>query len=230
MAQEATTGRTAPVPRQSQPTWLPGRRKAGRPKGLTPENEEKFLQAIRAGSSYAAAARYIGLSPRTVETWLRRGRGFGPAPATQEYVRFVRLVQQARASLHVLVTGNLVARSRVDTAAALAILRHIDPDWRDDVLMDPDVLPAAGGPARVVNVDNRHQEMNVVVLPAGDVPDFVHALLERRRAELAATPEEEQEPSIPIRVNSGPRTRLSALRTDSGPDTDDADELEVDET
>lgn len=211
-AQKGSTALTEGAPR-SEPTWRPGKRKAGRPSRLTSAIEAKFMQALRAGSSYADASRFVGLNPLTVDGWRRRGRGVHALPATPEFVRFVRLCDEARASVKVQLTGNLLQRSRVDHHAALAFLRHLDPEWRDDPLVNEDNTTGSHG--QVVSIDNR-QEMNVLVLTPGEIPDFVHDLLEQRRAIVAAQPVEEMEPTIPIRVNDGPRTRLSALRVDSG--------------
>lgn len=215
MAQRGSTGRSDVAPRgPDTPTWLPGRRKAGRPSALQPNIEADFLMALRGGNTYADAARYVGLAPTTIEKWLRRGRGVDARPATPEYVRFARLAAQAKAAAKVLVVGNLVARSRLDTQAALAWLRHNDPEWRDDDPA-PDEAPGRLGPGAVTNIDARHQEMQVLVLPPDAIPDFVHELLAQRREQQAGEVVEEQAPSIPIRVNSGARTRLSALRVDS---------------
>lgn len=214
-AQKGPTSPTEGAPR-AEPTWRPGKRKGGRPSRLTSVVEAKYLQALRAGSSYTDAARFVGLNPVTVDRWRRRGRGADQLPATPEYVRFVRLCDEARASVKVRLTGNLLERSRVDHHAALAMLRHLDPEWRDDPLVNEDNVAVTTSGGQVVSIDNRSQEMNVLVLSPGQIPDFVHDLLEQRRATVAAQPVEEMAPTIPIRVNDGPRTRLSVLRVDSG--------------
>lgn len=50
-------------------------RTASRPRGkLTPECQERLIEAIRAGNYNSVAARYAGIDPSTLRRWLRRGR------------------------------------------------------------------------------------------------------------------------------------------------------------
>lgn len=114
--------------------FMPGeRRPPGRPSYLQRDVEEKFMTALRARNRITAAARYAGLNPRTAEDWIARGRGLKVGrPAAPDYVRFARMVDENRATARVYVVGNVVARSRVDTAAAKMWLKvHGGPEWRD---------------------------------------------------------------------------------------------------
>ena len=90
-------------------------------------------------------------------------------PATPDYVRFARMVDENRATAEVYVVGNIVARSRVDTEAGKFWLRHSVPEWRDD---EPTVP--------VSTIDAR--QMDVVVIPAAQMDAIVHGLLDQRRA------------------------------------------------
>lgn len=156
------------------PTFTPGvHRPPGRPGYLTREVEERFMTALRAGNTITDAALYAGLKPDTVEKWLRRGRGvMRDRPATPEYVRFARLTEESRATARVFVVGNLVARTRTDTAAALAWLKRFgSAEWRDE--------PVFTGQPGGVSIDARQQ---VLVLPPEAVtPDLIHAVLEAKR-------------------------------------------------
>lgn len=66
------------------------RRKGGRPSKYTPDNVRAILDGIRGGAVTAAAAVHAGISPRTVEGWLRKGR-LGIRP----YTDFVEKVEEA---------------------------------------------------------------------------------------------------------------------------------------
>jgi hypothetical protein len=198
-----------------EPQFGPGRRRTGRPTMLRPEAEERYFQARRAGNSMADSARYAGLEPATVESWIRRGKGLlADRPATPEYVRFYRMDEEAKAQVRVLVVGNIVARSRVDFHAALAWLRvHGGPEWVDAV------APGEVGPAPSLGtgqtlIDQSHA--TVVMLPREAVPELVHEILERRRREMAALePVNVTPPHLAPRRNGASRAAREGLRTDA---------------
>lgn len=189
----------------------PLRRKTGRPSALNPETERALLDALRAGSSNADAARYVGITPVTLEKWIRRGEGKEPTrPATPEYVRLARLVDQAKAQVRVLVTGNIVARSRFDIQAALAWMRvHGGPEW------------TGAPPEADYSIDARDQSVNVIVLTPDQAPDFVKALITGRRAtqDIADAKDVTPQPEPKQLTNGNRYTDLDSLRVEA----DDAD-------
>lgn len=174
-----TPGGKAP----DRPTFQPGERKIGRPSSLTPELEAKLLNALRSGSSVPDAARFCGLSPATVEGWVQRGRGKLEAygrPADPQYVRFARMVDEARATVKVLVVGNLVAQTRNDWRAAAYYLRFVDPEWREGALAGTDRPgPDRGG----TTVEG---DVNVLIVGPDQIPDFARDIVRRQRAERDA--------------------------------------------
>lgn len=185
-------------------------RKPGRPSMLTEDSLTRFLTAVRAGNYRSVAASLCGLSPRTVERWVARGRGKDPNyPATPDYVHFVRMLDEAEAAAEALVTSNLVQRTRVDTAAAALWLRTRHPErWGPDPAEVGETTPQTS----VVNIDQRQQ---VVFLTPDQYPDLVRGLLAAKRAaapvaaEPVAEPDEEEE-------RRGHRSdRLSNLRSNS---------------
>lgn len=219
-------------------------RRPGRPTKLTPEVERRFLDCLRAGNYRTVCSAYSGLVPATVEKWIKRGRGtVGDRPATPEYIRFVRLVEEAEAASEVLVVGNLVARSKQDHNAGLAWLNRGPAErrarWRPDRDRDddddemPDGSPrppmlASGAPPALalppgsVNYDQRQQ---VIVIARDQVPDVVSQLLvqqradreAQRQAQAAATPTPEAPHDTRI-------ARLDGLRADAAdPEDDEAD-------
>ena len=110
-------------------------RRPGRPNLMTDEMLVKFLTYIRAGNYRSVAAASCGLSYDSVRAWYLRGKGRDASgrPPRPEDIRFARMVDEAEAQAEALVTGNIVARSRQDTAAGLAWLRTRHPDrWPRD--------------------------------------------------------------------------------------------------
>lgn len=206
-----------------EPQFPPGHRRPSRPTLLTPEVEERYFFARRAGNSIADSARYAGLAPVTVEKWLRRARGMEPKrPPRPEFVRFYRMDEEARAEVKVLVVGNLVARSRLDHNAALAYLRvHGGPEWRNEGLPDQPTTPPQIGPGPML-IDQR--DSTFIVLPREAVPDLVHQLLESRRQEIAAREPVNVTPAPELpRRNGDSRAARDGLRVDADADLDDDD-------
>lgn len=185
-------------------------RRPGRPSLVAEEPLQRFLTALRAGNYRHVSAIYAGLSYQSVKNWMARGEGrLKDRPPTPEHTRFARMVVEAEAAATVLVTSNLVARSRADTAAALAWLRTRHPDdW-------PSVpLASEGALDGTLLIDNRDQRQQVVVLDASEYPDLVAKILAQRREEReAAAP---PVVVIPEEVPRGSRhTRLNSLRVET---------------
>jgi hypothetical protein len=243
-ANVAVIGRTVQKPEPDEPIYA-GRR-PGRPTKLTPEAERRFLDCLRAGNYRTVCSRYAGLAPDTVEKWIKRGRGHSKdRPATPEYIRFVRLVDEAEAQPEVLVVGNIVARSAKDHNAGLAWLRSGPKErrerWRrpgdeppDDEMPDgsplprPQLLPGGGSGATLALppgtvIDQRHQ--SVVFISPDQVPDVVSQLLAQQRIERAAQ-RQAQAAATPLPAEASNDTRIARL---DGLRADAADEDEDDE-
>jgi hypothetical protein len=189
-------------------------RRPGRPSLAPEEVLQRFLTAIRAGNLRKDAAAYAGLSEGTVKNWMMRGLGHNRGtnadrPPTPEYVRFARMVIEAEAAAKVLVTSNLVARSRVDTNAALAWLRTRYPeDWPTEPVAPE---PAAAVPV-VIDASDRRQQ--VVMLDATESADLIAQILAQRRASRAESePPAQLAEEVPARGSRHPR--LSALRVET---------------
>lgn len=167
---------------------------------------DRFLDALRAGNYRHDAATYAGLSPRSVESWMYRGRGGRrDRQASPEYRDFVRTVEEAEAMARVSAVSNLFARGRVDTNAALAWLRTRDPEhWPKD----PEVKPADSA----VQIIDRSQQ--VVILSPDEYPDLVARLLAQRR-ELRALEAPDVQPMIEEAPRGSRHARLAALRVET---------------
>ncbi|HEX5136959.1 MAG TPA: hypothetical protein VFY93_08310 [Planctomycetota bacterium] len=73
----------------------------GRPSKLDPATTEKVVQAIIAGCSRADAARYAGVTDRTLQRWIERGRAEKEGP----FAGFVGAILDAEAKASVLANG-----------------------------------------------------------------------------------------------------------------------------
>lgn len=212
------------LPEVAEPQFPPGHRRPARPTLLTRETEKRYFYARRSGSSQADSARYAGISPVTVEKWIRRAKGLEPnRPPRPEYIRFWRMDEEAKAEVKILVVGNLVARSRLDHNAALAYLKvHGGPEWRGEGEPDAPSVPQLGSGQQASGptlIDQR--DSTFIVLPREAIPDLVHQLLDGRRREMVAanpinvTPA----PELPRR-NGDSRAARQGLRVDSDEDLD----------
>ena len=111
----------------SEPTYV-GRR-PGRPSMLTPENEQRFLLLIRAGNRLHTAAQAAGPSPRTVEDWIKRGRGRDPSTPADARHRPLRPAVHRGARLCPRPGAEQPrGQDQLDHNAALAWLRSNFPD------------------------------------------------------------------------------------------------------
>ncbi len=85
----------------------------GRPTKLTPEVQEKLLQALSVGSPRAHAAAYAGVDDSTLRRWLVRGRKEDEGP----YAEFRQVV--------------LEAESRAQMAAMACVTKAVrEGDWK----------------------------------------------------------------------------------------------------
>lgn len=95
---------------------------------LTDEVRDRVCQAIRSGSSIQAAAGYAGVSPGSVEGWLRQGRARTGKP---EHERFADAVDQAYADWEVAAVGRLYQLGMDGDAKSLMFLleRKLPARW-----------------------------------------------------------------------------------------------------
>lgn len=131
---------------------------AGRPTKLTPELQEKIIQAISAGNYIEVAAQYCGVDKATLYVWLKRGaRASGGI-----YRRFNDSVQKALSAAEVRDVTLIAKAAEADWKASAWRLERKFPDrWGHrstvaviqklandmDGLTDEQLLAIAGGSA-----------------------------------------------------------------------------------
>jgi hypothetical protein len=84
-----------------------------RPSKLTPQLQETFVAALRAGAWFSDACRIAGVKKSTAHEWHRRGRGEDPRPPTPAHVAFAQAVDAALAE-----RGTVSANGHLDEFAA----------------------------------------------------------------------------------------------------------------
>lgn len=111
----------------------------GRKSKLTPERQEKIVQALASGNYLQVAARYAGIHPNTLNDWLDRGRreqariddDQEPSEAEATYLELFQKVEQARAQAEVRSLA-LIQRAANDgtwQAAAWYLERSFPARW-----------------------------------------------------------------------------------------------------
>ena len=73
-----------------------------RPSKLTPETQQKIVDAISAGNYYEAACGYAGVDYSTFRRWMEKGE----KAKTGQYREFCDAVQQAEAQAEVRMVAN----------------------------------------------------------------------------------------------------------------------------
>lgn len=106
------------------------RRRPGRPTLLAPGVRDVLLEAVRAGNRPATAARLAGLSPKTLDEWLRRGRSEDVRPATPDYRQLVDDVELAQAQAEARAVDIIAKAMRRNPRWAVWYLENVHPDWR----------------------------------------------------------------------------------------------------
>ncbi len=97
----------------------------GRPSKLTPEVQEKVLQALGLGNTRAHAAVYAGVGERTFRRWMAEGQEEGEGPYTE--LRQAVLAAESRAQM--LATGCIAKAIRDgDWKAAAWMLERRVPE------------------------------------------------------------------------------------------------------
>lgn len=112
------------------------------PKKLTPELIEEIEKAVAAGVPPQAAARAIGVRPRTWSEWIRLGKADNARGLRLALVEAVergeaRAVQSAIARLQTFANGGAVTKrlERTTTRRDGTVIREVEetragPDWR----------------------------------------------------------------------------------------------------
>jgi len=150
----ASTSGTNPVEPRNRHA---ARRSLGRPTLLEPGVRELLLTAIRAGNRPAVAARYAGISSKTLDEWVRRGRGLDVRPPTPAYEELVADIERAQAEAQVYALGMIRKAMARDPRAAMWFLENTDPCWRQrrapapvGAEQSPPPSPAPTGPTIVI--------------------------------------------------------------------------------
>lgn len=134
-------------------------RKTGRKSLLTPELQERILDALKTGCYLEDAAAYVGIGYSTIFSWLDRGtkernrlHAFPDSePDTNEtpYLEFLEAVETARAAAHLRAVAQIQKAAADGTwqAAAWYLERSAPKKWgRKD---HTEITGAEGGPVRI---------------------------------------------------------------------------------
>ena len=118
-----------------------------------------ITEALQGGNTRRTAAAYAGISPRTLQRWLKRGREEDEG----EYVDLLRHVEMAEADATVCMVAAVMkaAQSGEWRAAAWWLERRYPDDW--------------GRRPRTVVADEENRLVNFVVQIGGDA-DGKHAV------------------------------------------------------
>ena len=116
-----------------------------RPTILTPELQERIIQAIQVGNYFHVACEYAGIDRRTGWGWLAKGKDAVAFSEEHEtpipdgklvYVQFAQAVMEARAQAEVRLVSSVVRAGTgegADWRAAVEILRRgFKENWRDE--------------------------------------------------------------------------------------------------
>ena len=97
----------------------------GRPSKLTPEVQEKIVQALHLCNHRKHAAEFAGIEERTLRRWMARGKN----PNDHEYTAFRAAVVEAEAKAKVMAMGCIAKASRDgDWRAAAWLLERRNPE------------------------------------------------------------------------------------------------------
>lgn len=159
----------------------------GRRLALTPEIEERILNAVRGGSYLDDAAAFAGIGERTLFRWLARGREAEEAadrgeelPPREETLRqFWQAIQRARADavLRNLTLIQQAAQGGSWQAAAWYLERTNPRKWGRHETVEIDGLTAIGSGDRGEASDllderiSRMRERSRIIIEAREVPE-----------------------------------------------------------
>jgi hypothetical protein len=124
---------------------------------LTPEVHEELVRLTTAGLTIAASAKQVGISARTFEQWLQKGRC---ADAEEPYASFAMDIERA------LSTCEFVLLSRIQKAAA-------GGDWKAAAW----IMERKYKETWATHEPKKHTTINVLAVQAGISADQVHAAI-----------------------------------------------------
>jgi hypothetical protein len=97
----------------------------GKPLTLTPDKQEKILQAIRAGNYRSAASKFAGVDWGCMRNWIRKGN-----KGEEPYAAFVAAVKEAEGQAEASLVASIKKASQEHwTAAAWLLERKHAPKW-----------------------------------------------------------------------------------------------------
>lgn len=99
----------------------------GRKTKLTPELQQRFVQAVRAGNWIEPCCDYVGIHPDTYYHWMERGRAGGAR--NQIYAEFSEAVMHARATAEIESVARIrLAGSKGNLKADIFFLERSFPE------------------------------------------------------------------------------------------------------
>lgn len=106
---------------------MSGSRGKGQPTKLTPELQQKFIDALAAGNYLRVAANYAGITYTTFYRWLEKGKTIGSGP----YHEFCDAVEKAQADSEVARIERIIkaAKTGIWTADAWYLERRYPERW-----------------------------------------------------------------------------------------------------
>ncbi|MBD2082267.1 hypothetical protein [Leptolyngbya sp. FACHB-17] len=100
-----------------------------RPTKLTPELQERLLQAIRIGASLKTACAFVGIDYSTFRMWMQRGEGTHKTRKSDRvYVEFVEAVRHVEAVLEVEMLTAWRSHTKENWKAAAEFLARRFPE------------------------------------------------------------------------------------------------------
>jgi hypothetical protein len=100
----------------------------GRPTKLTPEVQEKLVQALQAANTRVAACAHAGISYSVFAKWMRQGK----KARSGKFVKFVQAVRDAEARAQLTLVTQLRQLVADDWRGILALLgRRFPKDWAE---------------------------------------------------------------------------------------------------
>src|SRR5664280_911716 len=107
----------------------------GRPERLTPERQERFLKAIRAGAFPEVAAAYAGFSSASYYRYMHG--------ASRQHATFRREVVRAQSELELELVGRITREAASNPRWAFALLeRRFPKRWGPGANPEPDLAQA----------------------------------------------------------------------------------------
>lgn len=120
----------------------------GRPTKLTPEIQERIIQALSAGNYQDTAARFAGIDPSTFYRWMDDGAKDDADPLFKE---FREAVEKARAQAEVRSVALIQNAANGGTwqAAAWWLERSHPQKWGRQQRIMQEISGPAGGPIQI---------------------------------------------------------------------------------